>query len=198
MHDQHDDQKEEPADLLKDYLELFTEKTLPGPVLDVASGDCRNGIFLAQQGLQVTCIDISAEALAKGQERAHRLGVAIETRQMELEGEDKDPFIAATYGGILVFRYLYRPIIPNLKRALKEGGVLVYETYTIEQPRFGKPRNPNFLLNPGELRNWFSTWDIVYYFEGVRHDPRRAIAQIVCRKPVFNKLSREDREASYE
>ena len=41
MHDQHDDQKEEPADLLKDYLELFTEKTLPGPVLDVASGEPR-------------------------------------------------------------------------------------------------------------------------------------------------------------
>ena len=182
MNDEHYHHDHNPAALLKDHLGLFTEKPLPGPVLDIASGDCRNGIFLAQQGLQVICSDVSADALARGQEQANRLGVSIETWQVNLEGESKEPFPERTYGGIVVFRYLHRPIMPNIKRALKEGGVLVYETYTVDQPRFGKPRNPDFLLKPGELRDWFSAWEIIHYFEGIRQDPAQAIAQVVCRK----------------
>ena len=153
-------------------------------MLDLASGDCRNGIFLAQQGVSVVCCDVSAESLAQGREQAHRLGVSIETVRIDLEGQNEDPLPPTTYGGIIIFRYLHRPVVPSIKGALKEGGVLVYETYTVDRPRFGKPRNPDFLLTAGELRDWCSPWEIIYYFEGIQSDPPRAVAQIVCRKPA--------------
>jgi hypothetical protein len=87
------------------------------------------------------------------------------------------------YKGILVFRYLHRPLIPCINKALIKGGILIYETFTIEQPKFGKPHNPEFLLNPGELLEWFKDWEIIHHFEGIKEDPKRAVAQIVCRKP---------------
>ena len=183
MTERHSHQDRNPAALLKDHLRLFTERPLPGPVLDLASGSCRNGIFLAQQGLPVICCDGSAEALAQGREDAQQLGVSIETWPVDLEEENRDPLPAKTYGGIIVFRYLHRPLMPNIKEALNEGGLLMYETYTVDQPRFGKPRNPDFLLNPGELRDYFSSWKTIHYFEGIRDNPPQAIAQIVCRKP---------------
>ena len=59
----------------------------------------------------------------------------------------------------------------------------MYETFTVEQPRFGKPRNPDFLLKKGELRGWFEDWEVIDFFEGIREGPERAVGQIVCRKP---------------
>ncbi len=59
----------------------------------------------------------------------------------------------------------------------------MYETFTVEQPRFGKPRNPDFLLNPGELLQLFKDWELIHSFEGIKENPRRAVAQLLCRKP---------------
>jgi hypothetical protein len=102
---------------------------------------------------------------------------------VDLEQEGDNPLPMDTYGGILVFRYLHRPLIPCIKKSLRVGGLLVYETFTVAQTRFGKPRNPDFLLNPGELLEMFEDWEVVYCFEGVKEDPTRAVAQLVCRKP---------------
>ena len=111
-------------------------------------------------------------------------GVTVELWQADLEKAGDNPLPEAYYGGILVFRYLHRPLIPHVRQALKEGGVLMYETFTVEQPRFGRPHNPDFLLKPGELRKWFDDWEIIDYFEGIKEGPSRAIAQLVCRKPT--------------
>ena len=165
------------ADLLLDYWHCLKE-----PVLDLACGDGRNGIFLAQKGLRVTCCDVSQRALDRVRRAASKYGVEIELRQKDLEAEQGDPLPVDFYGGIVVFRYLHRPLIPSLKKALKNGGVLIFETFTIEQPRFGKPHNPDYLLRPGELLTWFGDWQLIHYFEGIRHDPKRAVGQIVCRK----------------
>jgi tellurite methyltransferase len=86
-------------------------------------------------------------------------------------------------GAILVFRYLHRPLVPFIKKALVKGGVLIYETFTVDQRRFGKPHNPRFLLKPGELLDWFEDWKVIHYSEGIVGQPQRAIAQIVCTKP---------------
>ena len=48
---------------------------------------------------------------------------------------------------------------------------------------YGRPNNPDFLLEPEELKSWFQNWDILHYYEGVKHDPDRAIAQIIAKKP---------------
>jgi tellurite methyltransferase len=167
-----------PADLLITYADLFIES----PILDLACGDGHNGIFLAKKNFEVICCDRSKEALERAYRRAVLNGVAVECRQIDLEHSEKNPLSENFFGGILVFRYLYRPLISCIQKALKKGGVLIYETYTVQQPQFGKPHNPDFLLKAQELRTRFSDWEIIYYFEGIKENPQRAIAQIVCRK----------------
>lgn len=59
----------------------------------------------------------------------------------------------------------------------------MYETCTTEQAQFGKPKNPEHLLKPGELYSWFQDWEIIYSFEGRQENPKKAVAQLICRKP---------------
>jgi SAM-dependent methyltransferase len=170
------------AQLLREYLYLLTEKRFSDPILDLATGDCHNAIFLAQSGLRVIACDISGKALARGRRRAGKIGVTLETWEVDLEVKGADPLPKAFYAGIIIFNYLHRPLIPSIRSALKPGGILIYETFTVDQPRFGRPRNPNYLLKPRELYEWFSDWEIVYFFEGIKNNPDRSVAQIVCRK----------------
>ena len=174
--------KEEPAQLLVENVDLILEDILPGPVLDLACGSGRNAIYLARMGVEVICADLSSETLDKAGDLAVKHGADIDLWQVNLEQEGVNPLPETAYGAILVFRYLHRPLIPCIKKALRRGGLLIYETFTIDQPRFGKPRNPDFLLRPGELLETFEDWEVIYNFEGIKENPTRAVAQIVCRK----------------
>ncbi len=172
-----------PAELLVQHWSLFKEKGIGGPILDLACGDGHNGVFLATKGLPVICCDISEEALSRARTLAAENRARVEFWRVDLEVEKTNPLPQEFYGGILVFRYLHRPLIPYIKKALGKGGILVYETFTIQQPKFGKARNPDFLLRPGELDGWFRDWEIIFHFEGIKEGPKRAVAQIVCKKP---------------
>ncbi|NIQ39276.1 MAG: methyltransferase domain-containing protein [Proteobacteria bacterium] len=165
-----------------EYVHIFTEKDPPGPILDLASGDCHNALYLAQRHLPTIACDKSAEVLSRGKKLAQQLGFAIEIWQVDLEQKGINPLPEDSYGGIVVFRYLHRPLIPCIRKALRLSGTLIYETFTVDQPRFGKPHNPNYLLGAGELRHWFHDWKIIHYFEGIKEDPRRSVAQLVCQK----------------
>jgi tellurite methyltransferase len=172
-----------PAPLLLEHIGLLAQTSADRPILDLACGDGHNGIFLASRGFQVVLADRSEEALEEAGRLAARQGVTVRFWQVDLEREGINPFAEEVYAGIVTFRYLHRPLIPCIRKALVRGGLLVYETYTVDQPRFGKPHNPAFLLKPGELRGWFADWIILHEFEGIRDDPPRAVAQIVCRRP---------------
>jgi tellurite methyltransferase len=173
-----------PAQLLLEHLHLLTDGTLPGPILDLACGHCHNGIFLAQKHQSVICCDKSRETLDRARRLAADYGVTIEFWHVDLERKVMNPLPEGFYGGILVFRYLHRPLIPSMQKALKKGGFLIYETFTIEQPKFGRPRNPDFLLKPGELHKLFEDWKIIHSFEGIKDNPKRSVAQIVCQKTI--------------
>ena len=175
--------KLKPAQLLVEQSRLFFEKTLPGPVLDLACGEAHNSIFLALEGVKVISGDLSSEALERAGELEVECGAEISVWQVDLEPAGVNPLPEQAYGAILVFRYLHRPLIPYIKKALRNGGLLLYETFTVEQPRFGKPRNSDYLLQSGELRHMFADWEEIFYFEGIKENPTRAMAQIVCRKP---------------
>ncbi len=179
----HNHSSVEPAVILLKHAGLFTRNPLPGPVLDLACGNGRNGIYLATLGIPVVLCDISDAVLLRARELAALKGVSPRFMVLDLEKAGFPTLEESAYGGFLVFRYLHRPLMPVIKRAVQSGGVLVYETFTTDQVRYGKPTNPDFLLKPGELRRWFSDWEILYDFEGIQPDPERAVAQIVCRKP---------------
>jgi SAM-dependent methyltransferase len=173
----------EPDTLLRNNLSLFTDDLKDLPILDLACGDGHNGLFLAAKGFSVVLEDRSAESLKQAGDTATALGLTVTLRQIDLEQPDSDPFQNEFFSTVLVFRYLHRPLIPAIKRAIRKGGLLVYETFTSEQAQFGKPKNPDHLLKPGELRSWFQDWEIIHSFEGITENPTKAIAQLICRKP---------------
>lgn len=165
------------------FTPLFERAGALGPILDMAAGDGRNGLYLAGQNLDVICCDLSKEQLEKTRRQAEKLDLKVTVWQVDLEQPGVNPFPEEAYGGVVVFRFLHRPLIPCIRKALKKGGLLMYETFTAEQAQFGKPQNPDFLLKPDELPGWFSDWEIIHRFEGIVDNPKRAISQIVCRKP---------------
>lgn len=173
-----------PATLLIAHSDLFTPETLGGPILDLAGGYGHNGLFLAKKGLPVIVCDVSEEALKRAEKSSQKAGLKVKIWRVDLEEEGVNPLDENAYGGILVFRYLHRPLISCIKKALKGDGILIYETFTMKHTQFGKPCNPDFLLKDGELKEWFRGWHIIHYFEGILENPKRAVAQIVCRKPV--------------
>ena len=172
-----------PDALLASFSDLITSERPMGPVLDLACGDGHNGLFLAAKGLPVILADRSHVGLGKAKETADGMQAQVTLWRIDLEKAEENPLKEEEYSVILVFRYLHRPLMPCIRKALKPGGFLLYHTYTTDQAQFGKPRNPDFLLKPGELMNGFKDWHVLHYFEGLQENPRRAVAEIVCRKP---------------
>jgi SAM-dependent methyltransferase len=116
-----------------------------GRVLDLACGNGRHTRLLAAHGYEVWAIDRDAQALAalSGVTRVHPIEADLEDAPWPLAG--------LRFDGIVVTNYLHRPLFPRLLDALTETGVLIYETFRAGNERFGKPSNPAYLLQPGEL-----------------------------------------------
>lgn len=151
-----------------------------GRALDIAMGNGRNTIYLAKMGFDAEGIDVSEEAVKTALEKANAAGVNINAYVADIEsgnygiGEN-------TYEVIICFNYLHRPLMPRLKEGLKAGGMIVYQTYTIDQARFGKPSNKDFLLEYNELLEMFRDFRCLRYYEGII-DNRKAVAGIIARK----------------
>lgn len=177
------DERGRAAELLRMWREILDPRHVRGPVLDLACGDGRNGIFAARKGLDVICCDRSRSALRRARSGARAQAVRIRLWWTDLEARDRAPLPQDTFGAVLVFRYLHRPLIPEIRKTIRPGGYVFYETFTVDQPRFGSPRNPDHLLKPGELADFFADWKILFWFEGELAEPRRAMARIVARKP---------------
>ena len=171
-----------PDELLTQYSYLFSDDLKDHPILDLACGDGHNGIFLASKGFSVVLADRSEESLSRARLNAQAAGVSVEFWQVDLEQEGVNPLEGLFFSAVLVFRYLHRPLIPCIKKSLEQGGILMYETFTTQQARFGKPKNPDHLLKAGELLSWFHDWEMIHTFEGIIGVPPKAIAQLVCRK----------------
>ena len=95
--------------------------------------------------------------------------VIIRTRVEDLE---KTPYFdAKVYDLVICFNYLQRSLIPEMKNWVKPQGMLVYETYIVDQARFGKPHNPDFLLKHNELLQMFGDFRVLRYREGYYRRP---------------------------
>jgi len=146
-----------------------------GRVLDLACGAGRHARFLAGRGYQVLAVDIDATALQSMDGYA-----GIETLAADLEGGPW-PLAGRRFDGIVVTRYLHRPLLRPLLDALAPGGALIYETFAAGNERFGRPRNPEFLLQPGELLEWVRGRLRVLAFEDVYvESPKPAMMQRIC------------------
>lgn len=117
-----------------------------GRVLDVACGGGRHARFFLQRGHPVTAVDRDTSGLKDLQGDP-----AAEIFEHDLEHGGPWPFPGRSFEGVVVTNYLWRPILPDIVAAVAPGGVLLYETYSRGHEQFGRPHNPDFLLNPGEL-----------------------------------------------
>ncbi len=165
--------KLKPSQFLVENLELLPK----GQALDVAMGSGWNAVYLATMGFEAEGIDISQEAVSNALELARKSGVNLKARVADLE--DNYHIERGGYDVIICFNYLHRPLIPQIKEGLRTGGVVVYETFTVEQAQFGKPNNPDYLLEHNELLDMFRDLRCLRYREGIMEN-RKAIAGIIA------------------
>jgi SAM-dependent methyltransferase len=153
-----------------------------GEALDVACGSGRHAVWLARHGFRVRALDRSAQAIAALSRHPLASSGRIDARVMDLE--TGQPVIAPNaFDVVVVTHYLHRPLVPQLLAALRPGGVLVYETFTVAQAARGKPTNPEFLLRPGELRDLVRPLDILAEREG-EFDGRMVASVVARRQPA--------------
>jgi tellurite methyltransferase len=152
-----------------------------GTVLDVACGRGRHSILMARAGFDVHAVDRNADAIAELRELADRLGLTIDAQQIDLETNPPPDLGSRQYDLVLGFNYLHRPLMPAICEAVKPGGRIFYETFTRQQAERGHPRNPAFLLEPGELERLMTPFAILRSREG--DIDGRFIASIVAERP---------------
>ena len=146
-----------------------------GTILDVAAGHGRHTRALRSLGFGVLAADIDVSALADLKTDS---GVLIQSVDLET---GTWPFAARTFDAIIVTNYLHRPHFGHYISALNDEGVLIIETFGQGNELLGRPRNPDFLLRPGELLDAFSpTLHIVAYEHGAEQEPRPAVRQRLC------------------
>jgi rhodanese-related sulfurtransferase len=151
-----------------------------GTVLDVACGRGRHALLLASAGFEVRAIDRDPASLAFLRATAERLRLALTAEAIDLETDPPPHLSQGAYDLIAVFNYLHRPLVPALRAALKPGGRLFYETFTIEQAARGHPTNPAFLLQPGELAQLVAPLAVLRSREG--EVDGRFVASIVAER----------------
>ena len=166
----------EPASWLVQHSELVPRR---GSALDVACGSGRHALWLAGRGLTTLAVDRDADSVRELNDLARARQLPLRAEVGDLEG-DTPPFLGASFDLIVVVHYLYRPLFPALIGALAPRGVLVYETFTRAQAARGKPSNPAYLLEPGELLDLVRPLEVLVSREG-DYDGRM-IASIIARR----------------
>ncbi len=165
------------AGTISPWVERFVVGIAPGGVvLDVACGGGRNLRAALAAGHRVVSIDRDLAGVA---DLAGAAGVRLV--QADLEGGQPFPLRGEVFQGVIVTNYLWRPILADIVGAVAADGVLIYETFALGQERIGRPRNPDFLLRPGELIEAVRGRLTVIAFEHCRlSEPERVLQRIVA------------------
>jgi len=180
----------EPNDFLAEVCKDISQ----GRVLCLADGEGRNGVFLAQQGLEVESVDGSVVALEKARRLAAERTVSLTTHHADLADFDLGD---EAWGGIVSI-YVHLPLElrtslhARVVKALKPGGVFILEAYTPKQLEYrtGGPSTPELLMTLAELKEELAGLEFKHarelertVNEGPFHSGHAAVVQIVAIKP---------------
>ncbi|OAN53203.1 SAM-dependent methyltransferase [Paramagnetospirillum marisnigri] len=153
------------------WITRFASLARPGgAVLDLACGGGRHSRLFLERGHPVTAVDrdVAQAALAVGAERI----------AADLEDGSPWPLPNRRFAVVVVTNYLWRPLFPALLGSLEEGGLLLYETFALGNEVFGRPRNPDHLLERGELLRLCTGLTVVAFEDGI--EAGRKVVQRLC------------------
>jgi SAM-dependent methyltransferase len=171
-----------PGGEAEPFLAAMLARIPRGLALDVAAGRGRNAIVMARAGLAVVAVDFSADAMRTLAATAHAARLAVWPVVANLDSFHlKDE----SFDAIVNINFLDRALFPKFGRALRPGGVLIAETFLVDQAAIGHPRDPRFLLDHGELRSLAGGLEVEEYREGVTIYPngdRAFRASMVARR----------------
>ncbi|MFM2058883.1 MAG: hypothetical protein RLY71_3268 [Pseudomonadota bacterium] len=153
--------------------------------LDLACGAGRHTRWLGEAGLQVCAVDrdpVALAAVADLQRQADPAAAGrIELLAADLEGAPW-PLAGRSFDLVLVTNYLWRPLLAQIVASVAPGGWLIYETFAHGQEQLGRPRNPDFLLQPGELLDVVrGRLQVVAFEDGQLAEPPRCVQRIAAR-----------------
>lgn len=183
-----------PASVVRELLPLLPR----GTALDLACGTGRHALLLAAHGCSVVAVDWSPVALEILEARAHELHIPCRRVTWRhalqedgpagiytvLEDLEKVRLPADSFTLIVSIQYLQRSLFVSMEEALKPGGILLFETFTKAQLQFLEgPKNPEFLLEPGELRRAFSSLHTLFYRELCA---LQGAASLLAQKPILS------------
>lgn len=150
----------------------------PRWALDLAMGEGRHGLLLARAGFVTLGVDIAVDRLRIARRLACAQGLRLVPWAADL---DTYPLPPERFDLLCCTRFLLRARWSDLKRCVKPGGFVLYETFTVGQIARGfGPASPEHLLQSGELAAAFSDWTILHAEEV---DEPAAMARLVARKP---------------
>lgn len=166
-----------------------------GRALAVADGEGRNGVWLAEQGLDVLSVDFSPNGQAKAQKLAARRGVNLRTEQADVHTWDY-PDSAFDVVAEIFTQFSdpgqRRQKWDGMKRALKSGGLIIIQGYTPKQLEYGTggPKELDHLYTRAMIEGEFAAWSDISIVEeelemheGPAHSGMSAVINFRARKP---------------
>jgi SAM-dependent methyltransferase len=180
----------EPNDFLREEYQRIRPG---GKVLCLADGEGRNGVFLAQQGFDVTSVDASRVGL----EKALALAKANDVMITAVHADLADYSLGADQWDAVVSIFCHLP--PDLRSrvhtavasSLRTDGVVILEAYTVDQLLFktGGPPVPDLMMSDVQLRHDFTSLHVIacgertrMIHEGVLHNGHSAVVQFVAQR----------------
>lgn len=176
----------EPAAFLKQKIDGLKK----GKALVLAMGEGRNAVYLAQNGFDVTGVDISDVAIEKTNRLAEERNTTVNGVVADLTDYDMGK---AQFDLITKFYYYEPSIFSQVIEALKPGGMFILEQFSIDHLKYREtssfgPRNPDYLIKPNELLEHFNSLRILYYEDTVvelnegMHKGTAAVIRLIAQK----------------
>jgi len=165
----------DPSQWLVDHTDLLAGK---GKALDIAMGQGRNTLFAASLGYDVLGVDISEVGISHAETLARQNNLTIHSRIADLDNYEIEE---NTYDLILCFYFLNRRLFEGIQKGLKPGGILIFETFTVDYLKYSGFKR-EWVLEKNELREAFPELKVLDYQEVDEPEYETAYASLVARK----------------
>ena len=141
-----------------------------GSVLDIACGTGRHCRSFLNRGHPVTALDRDVSRILPAP--------GLSAIAADLEDGSPWPLPGAAFAGIVIANYLWRPLFSIVPQVLEPNGIVLVETFAAGNEAYGRPRNPDFLLQRGELLDLTRGLTVIAYEDGIVDTAK--VVQRIC------------------